>query len=127
MKQFSLKEYLANPSRKVVTRDGNPVRIICTDVKDKYPIVGVVDLGDNREDTYTFKQDGAYLEGCEDVRDLFFAPERKEGWVNLYRTADGDERLGCFRHTEEEEEARMEASGDNMHKYIATIKLEWED
>ena len=32
MKQFSLEEYLANPSKKVVTRDGRNVRIICTDL-----------------------------------------------------------------------------------------------
>ena len=31
MKQFSLEEYLEHPDRKVVTRDGRSVRIICTD------------------------------------------------------------------------------------------------
>ena len=41
MKQFSLEKWLENPSRKVVTRRGNPVRIICTDRKhgeDTLPI-----------------------------------------------------------------------------------------
>ena len=42
MKQFSLEEYLKNPDRKVVTRNGLPVRIICTDRKDKWPIVALV-------------------------------------------------------------------------------------
>ena len=42
MKQFSLKEYLANPSRKVVTRDGKNVRILCTDRKlDSKEVVGL--------------------------------------------------------------------------------------
>lgn len=31
MKPFSLKEYLKNPNKKVVTRDREEVRIICTD------------------------------------------------------------------------------------------------
>ena len=31
MKRFNLQEYRINPSRKAVTRDGHPVRIICTD------------------------------------------------------------------------------------------------
>ena len=31
MKQFNLKEYLKDPNKKVVTRDGRNVRIICTD------------------------------------------------------------------------------------------------
>ena len=40
MEQFSLEKYLANPSRKVVTRDGRNARIICTDRKDlDFPIM----------------------------------------------------------------------------------------
>ena len=30
MRQFSLEEYLKNPSRKVITRDGQSVKIHCT-------------------------------------------------------------------------------------------------
>ena len=37
MKQFSIEEYLKNPDRKVVTRNGLPVRIICTDRNYKRP------------------------------------------------------------------------------------------
>lgn len=32
MAKFTLKEYLKNPNRKVITKGGLPVRIICTDV-----------------------------------------------------------------------------------------------
>ena len=39
MKPFNLEEYLANPSKKVVTRDGRKIRIICTDAKSDYPII----------------------------------------------------------------------------------------
>ena len=35
MKQFSLSEYLKNPSRKVVTREGKTARIGCKDAKGK--------------------------------------------------------------------------------------------
>lgn len=31
MKPFNLEEYLSNPSKKIVTRDGRSVRIICID------------------------------------------------------------------------------------------------
>lgn len=34
MKKFDLKEYLGNPKRKVVTRNGRPIRIICTNMKN---------------------------------------------------------------------------------------------
>ena len=124
MKQFSIKDYLANPSRKVVTRYGNHVRILCTDVKDKYPIVGVADLGNNREDTYTFTQDGAYIEGCEDERDLFFAPEKKTAWANLYCTELGIMFTGEFFKTEED---ALKEKVKDLGKYITTFKVEWEE
>ena len=41
MKQFNLEEYLKNPLRKIVTRGGRPVRIVCTDFGNEfYPIIG---------------------------------------------------------------------------------------
>ena len=125
MERFNLKKYLANPSIKVVTREGYPVRILCTDARRDYPIIALVEEEDGIDNTATYLLDGTYLKGETHNYDLFFDTEKKEGWVNLYRTEDGDERLGCFRHTEEE--ARMEASGDNMNKHIATVKLEWEE
>ena len=40
MKQFSLEEYLNNPSKKVVTRDGRDTRIICTDFGNPdFPVI----------------------------------------------------------------------------------------
>ena len=50
MKPFNLKAYLENPYRKVVTRDGRTVRIICTNGKlfspgaddSIYPVVALV-------------------------------------------------------------------------------------
>lgn len=48
MKQFSLEEYLANPAKKVVTRSGKDVRILCTDAKGDFPIIALIDeLTDN--------------------------------------------------------------------------------
>ena len=39
MKPFNLEEYLANPNKELITRDGRKVkRILCTDVKSKYPV-----------------------------------------------------------------------------------------
>ena len=57
MKRFSLEEYLKNPSKKVVTRMGRKVRIICTDREDSiYPVVALV-KDDNRElDIYPLHQ-----------------------------------------------------------------------
>ena len=58
MKPFNLEEYLKNPSRKVVTRDGRPVRIICTDRKGATPIIALVNDGLSEELGHAFYSDG---------------------------------------------------------------------
>lgn len=35
---------MIDPNKSYVTRDGFPVRIIATDAKGRYPIVGLVDM-----------------------------------------------------------------------------------
>ena len=53
MRQFNLDEYIANPSLKVVTRDGRPARIICIDANMKYPIVALIkEYGTDHVKTY---------------------------------------------------------------------------
>ena len=63
MKQFNLKSYIANP-RKVVTRDGRKVRIICTDREGSmYPIVALItDDGIGLEILVTYTKDGIPVE-----------------------------------------------------------------
>lgn len=56
MEQFSLKKYLKNPDRKVVTRDGRDVRIICTDRKGKCPIVGLAKADDDSENLFQLEK-----------------------------------------------------------------------
>ena len=130
MKQFDLDEYLANPSKKVVTRDGRSVRIVCTDRKTKhnFPIIALVESFDGDEDFLCYPRDGKWP-SCKKV-DLFFAPEKHEGWVNIYKAGVQKETLGCLmtRYVGSciwptEEEAKTAADADP----IATIKIEWEE
>lgn len=119
MKQFNLEEYLANPSRKVVTGDGKNVRIICTDSKIRnYPIIALVEESSGFENLFSYTEGGQMVsyEPLEKY-DLFFAPERKEGWVNIYP----DSSIGGIYTSEEE--ARNAASPS----CISTIKIEWEE
>lgn len=123
MKRFSLQEYLANPLQKIVTRDGKPVRILCTDAKGDYPIVGLIYYHDEREVPENYTENGScYIDNDESSSDLFFAPKQGEGWVNVYKIADTDEFEASFifRTKEEAEFYR----GDNP-KYVAIIKIEW--
>lgn len=85
MKQFNLEEYLKNPDRKIVTRDGRKVRIICTDriserfpVENQgiYPIIALVD-GKYREDIMSYTENGLLFYDSEEKEDLFFEPKQK--------------------------------------------------
>ena len=128
MKQFSLEEYLKNPSRKVVTRDGRNVRIICTDRKGlcTKPIVALITLPNCDEIVKCFWADGIDTAGSEDINDLFFAPEKHEGWINLFRDCcTGVNYPGCRLFSTEKEAKQCLAINDD--RYIATIKIEWEE
>ena len=123
MKPFNLEEYLKRPLRKVVTRDGQSVKIHCTDFDDNvYPIIARVE-GDAFSTSFT--KDGKYHElGNDSKYDLFFAPEKYEGWVNVYLDADNDSYVGnwIYNSKEEAEEHAKKRSG-----YKTTTKIEWEE
>ena len=124
MKPFSIKEYLASPSRKVVTRDGRPVRIVCTDAMSGYPIIALIRQNDNTERMCKFTQDGTYVKGGKNNVDLFFATEKKVAWANLYCTELGTMFTGEFFKTEE---AALQENGKELGKHLTTFKVEWEE
>lgn len=121
MKQFDLQEYLKNPERKIVTREGHKARVICTDRLDRYPVVGLIRIGDCDE-VCTYTKDGERYTQREDEYDLFFAPERKTGWINLY---DLRGKTVCGVVYASEKAARGEI--DQTKSYITTIPIEWEE
>lgn len=127
MEQFSLEKYLDNPSRKVVTRNGRNARIICTDRKNHsvgYPIVALVENDEDNESIESYTTDGNWWgKGLKGNFDLFFAQEKKVGWMNLYNKDFGLVKGGEVYNSEEA--AKKIAAGDE--DYITTIKVEWED
>ena len=123
MKQFNLDEYLANPLRKVITRDGRNVRIKCTDAKGGHPVIGLVDRGDY-EAPKSFTKDGRLWDNTENnSNDLFFASEKHEGWANIY-LCDGEYSLDDVIYS-----SRIDAeeSGKKFEDYLTTIQIEWEE
>ena len=123
MEQFSLEKYLANPSRKVVTGDGRKVKILCTDRKSDYPIIALVEnCGSTEEYVYSYRKNGDC--GCSslDNYNLFFAPEKHEGWINVYKNLTTSASFYCDYVFDSEEEAKMKGGGA-----IATVKIEWEE
>ena len=123
MKQFNLEEYLKNPTKKVITRDGNSVRILCTDAKGNFPIVALVEIHSDSENVIRLRENGHFYNDTEDSRDLFFVPEKKSGWINLYKMNSIISPGPRAYDTKEE----AESAAGNRSDYISTIKIKWEE
>ena len=121
MKQFNLQEYLKNPNLKVVTRDERSARIICTNRLDEnYPVIALVN-DEYTERCYSYSEFGKFTNrDCE--LDLFFVPEKKEGWINLFKV-NSTMTTGEIYNTEEEAKSAIAKS----LVYISTVKIEWEE
>ena len=122
MKAFNIKEYLKNPSRKVVTRDGQNIKIHCTNFMGLQSIIGQIE---GYAFSTSFSEDGRYAIDRDDSHlDLFFAPEKYEGWANVFKSSKGNNVItsDIFESKEEAEKA-----GKNYNNYIATAKVEWEE
>ena len=115
-----MEEYLKNPSRKVMTLNGDSVRIICTDRLGEFPIIGLVRTK-NIETVTSYMNNGHVLRDTPSEGDLFFVPEKKVGWVNVYRQ-DNRQLCGNIYNTESEAKLHSRTSG-----YLDTIKIEWEE
>ena len=125
MKQFDLKEYLANPSRKVVTRDGRRARIICTDMNyENHPIVAIIANDNDTEYVYTYTKYGEWDNYGSTTYDLFFAPETHEGCINVYRHSDGGHAYAGAVYDSKEDAEKRKVIDEN---YVTTIKIEWEE
>lgn len=126
MKKFNLEEYLKNPDREIVTRAGCKVRILCTDRNHPTrPIIALAQI-DGRENIYSYKKDGSLLDYTPSPSDLFFAPERKTGRINVSRIAQGNAGeityTGAVYPTKEEAIASYSGVG-----FLDTIKIEGEE
>ena len=118
MRPFNLKEYLEHPDWKVATREGKPVRIVCTDLDDcNYPVAAAV----KNFHVDKFTADGLFQVGHVNRYDLFFATEKHEGWVNLYHSSILNEIYSSKVYASEEDAKQY--AGES----IATIKVEWEE
>lgn len=132
MVPFSLGEYIKNPKRKVVTREGQDVRILCTDVMGtSYPVLAVCKVDSTHEYCYSYTDTGKQFKSKDSPTDLFFAPEKKEGWITVYKDGD-DYHTGGTEIYSSEFEAVNHLFEDVSHlskkfDFIKTVKIEWEE
>ena len=122
MRQFDLDKYLKNPNRKVVTRDGKSVRIVCTDMMGtSYPILVVCRVDATHDCYYSYTLNGKHNLGIDSRLDLFFAPEKRSGWINIY---DRTENAHASRRIYDTEEEALKCASVER---VDTIKIEWEE
>ena len=120
MKPFNIKEYNVDPSRKVITRDGRPVRILCTNARRSYPVIALIE--DEEDLLYAYLPDGTICDSTKQY-DLFFAPEKHEGFINLYRNTGG----GISTDTRVFSTKEHAQASKKYENYLDTIKIEWEE
>ena len=90
LKPFDIQK--AREGKPVCTRDGRRARIICFDRRlfyknVSYPILALVERSDGEDDVCGYNEKGKVLieDGAEYKDDLMMLPEKKEGWVNVYK------------------------------------------
>ena len=115
LKPFDLKK--AKEGKPVCTRDGRKTRILCYDFKqnEEYPILVAVENKDGKECALLYSNDGVSEMYKSSNNELAMLPEKKEGWVNVYK-----ER--CYETKEE----AIEATYDGV-TYVDTVKVCWEE
>ena len=124
MKPFNLEQALAGAP--VVTRNGLPI------VELKYlqttGNLAVVRKDDGMLISYFIPCSGKLSNTTDYATDLFMAPAKKEGWINIY-TGNSTTHGHTVDYTvfETKDLAQQAAGNRCIVTYIATIKIEWEE
>lgn len=130
MEQFSLEKYLANPERKIVTRDRREVRIVCTNANCKDGTILALVRTDDSSDKFSaiIYDDFGRTSGLLTNLDLIFASDKatkKVGWMNVYETLNPNSLVdGCTVYKTEQEALE---TIDYTRNYIGIAKVEWEE
>lgn len=126
MIQFNLEEYLKNPKRKVITRDGRDARIICTDRQGgNHPILALCFASDGIENCFSCFPNGRRYVDTDSCMDLFFATKKHEGWINLAIASSGEIFVATNHPHKDEKTAKLAVS--NKSNVVATCKITWEE
>ena len=131
LKPFDLEA--AKAGKPVCTRDGRKARIICFDRIDAKPILALVPSTDGKgEDVFDYFVSGKRIaNSLESDLDLMMLPEKKEGWVNVYKRENEyicenecNVSTGIAVYKSEGEAKR---NIDKNEIYVNTIKISWEE
>jgi len=104
------------------THDGRKARIICTDRKSGWPIIGLTTNADGTESVDSFRLDGHFDKDTETPSDLVNAPAPKLSgtvWVNV---REHDEYVGVGHAYVSREMA--DRGGDDDDR-LACVEVHW--
>ena len=112
----------AKSGKPVCTRDGRKARIICFDRDWDMHIVALVSdpLG---EEVHCYLSNGKVDFDKQNDEDLMMLPEKKEGWVNVYKKEQNRYVKGIFPSRE----IALNSISEKSREYIDTIKITWEE
>jgi hypothetical protein len=79
--------------KKYQTRDGRAVRILATDLRGPFPIVGAIAEGDGTEYPTMWTASGEWQGVGNDDYALIPVPTKHEGWIVVQRVEGGEKRL----------------------------------
>lgn len=122
LKPFDLEA--AKAGAPVVTRNGCQARIICTDLRcGKCPIVAAV-MSHDEESVEIYSVNGELYCKARNGNDLdlFMAPIKRKGWVNLRRICDDVYGAKVYETKE-----KAESVGLTYGDYVATVPVEWKE
>ena len=124
LKPFDLEA--AKAGKPVCTRDGRKARIICFDAKrkDGKNIIALIPSKEYSgfEDLVAYPNNGNYHGGHENDGDLMMLPQKKEGWVRIYKSASNVYYLSSNIYKTEEE-----AKHSSDCCYVGASKISWEE
>lgn len=124
LKPFDLEA--AKAGKPVCTRDGRKARIICFDAKrkDGKNIIALIPSKEYSgfEDLVAYPNNGNYHGGHENDGDLMMLPQKKEGWVRIYKSASNVYYLSSNIYKTEED-----AKHSSDCCYVGASKISWEE
>lgn len=113
------KKKLFDPAKPCTTRDGRKVRILCTDARGDYPIIGIVDCGDF-EHPRKWRNDG-WPHSDVLLDQIFNISIKREGWVVMDDSViSGPYIKNCIIHKTREDALLDAGCGFIVH-------IEWDE
>ena len=108
-------------TKPVQTRDGLKVRVLCTNMKGRDTVAGVITDHDGTDMVDAWQADGHYNIGPEEARtDLINVPEKRVVWVNMYEDSEH------FGHNTLEEAIEGGENGYGKQGCDARVRVEYE-